>query len=46
LHNDYFSETPTYDASFFRRRCVKLSIFLTFYIHQYARPNIFLILFL
>ena len=27
LYNDYFSEAPTYDASIFRRRCVKLSFF-------------------
>ena len=27
LYNDYFSEAPTYDASIFWRRCVKLSFF-------------------
>jgi hypothetical protein len=45
LHNDYFSEAPLYDASFFRRTCAKLSLFLTFCFHQYVAPTYFLCFF-
>jgi hypothetical protein len=46
LYQDYFSEAPTYDASIFRCRCVKLSFFpLAFSNHRYEAPTYFLFLF-